>query len=63
MKAFACGSVVPGCTATFVAESIDEVVAQVERHAQHAHGMGNVPPSVLDQVRRSIGDLAPSGEN
>lgn len=63
MKAFACGSVVPGCGATFVAESTDEVVAQVERHARDAHGMAGVPPSVLEQVRREIRDTSSGTQN
>lgn len=54
MKTFACGAVVPGCTATFEGETDDAVLAQVARHAQVDHGMADVPAEVVADVRRNI---------
>lgn len=54
MKQFSCGAVVPGCTATFTGESEDEILGQVAAHAKDAHGMQDVPPEVVDQVRANI---------
>jgi predicted small metal-binding protein len=50
MKTFACGAVVPGCTATFAAETEDEVLEQVARHAREDHGMSEVPDHLIQQV-------------
>jgi predicted small metal-binding protein len=57
MKQFSCGSVVPGCTARFTAETEEEILGQVADHARHDHGMENVPPEVADQVRACITEV------
>jgi predicted small metal-binding protein len=57
MKRLACGSVVQDCTAVLEAETEDELLRAVARHAQEAHGMGEIPPSVVDQVRANIQDV------
>lgn len=54
MKQFACGAVVPGCTASFSAESEEEILSQVAKHAREDHGMETVPPEVVAQVRENI---------
>ncbi len=54
MKTFACGSVVPGCTATFEGQSEDDILAQVAAHAQADHGIETVPPELVTQVRENI---------
>ena len=54
MKRFACGDVVPGCDATFVADSEDDILVQVAQHAAAVHGMSEVPDSVVEQVRDRI---------
>jgi predicted small metal-binding protein len=54
MKTFACGDVVPGCTATFTGPDDDAVLAQVAAHAAADHGLGAVPPELVEQVRASI---------
>ena len=54
MKTFACGAVVPGCTATFTGDSDDAVLAQVAEHARADHGMTSVPDEVVAEVRRNI---------
>lgn len=57
MKQFACGAVVPGCTATFLRPTEDEILADVGAHAAAEHGMTDVPPEVVDQVRAGIEDV------
>ena len=54
MKRFACGDVVPGCDATFVCDSEDDVLFQVAQHAADVHGMAEVPDAVVAQVREHI---------
>jgi predicted small metal-binding protein len=54
MKEFSCGAVVPGCVATFEAETEDELLTQVAQHAKEDHGMDEVPPEVVEQVRANI---------
>ncbi|MCW2618370.1 MAG: uncharacterized protein JWR28_1519 [Modestobacter sp.] len=54
MKTFACGDVVPGCTMTFTGPDEDAVLTQVAAHAAADHGLGTVPPELVDQVRASI---------
>jgi predicted small metal-binding protein len=54
MKEFACGDVVPGCTARFRGHTDDEILAQVGTHAREAHGMTEVPSSLVAQVQGAI---------
>ena len=54
MKQFSCGAVVPGCTATFEGADDGEILAQVAAHAKADHGMDDVAPEVVDQVRANI---------
>jgi predicted small metal-binding protein len=54
MKAFACGAVVPGCTASFTAETEQEILEQVARHAGADHDLPDVPAELVDQVRKNI---------
>jgi predicted small metal-binding protein len=54
MKTFSCGSVVPGCTATFTAETEDGILEQVARHAREDHGLAEVPAELVAQVRENI---------
>ena len=54
MKAFSCGDVVPGCNARFICSNEDEILAQVARHANEAHGMTEVPDTVAGKVLASI---------
>jgi predicted small metal-binding protein len=57
MKAFACGAVVPGCTATFTAHDDEELLACVAEHALRDHAMSEIPPEVVEQVRANIQDV------
>lgn len=54
MKTFACGSVVPGCTATFRATSEGKLLELVARHARDDHGIAEVSPELVEQVRANI---------
>jgi predicted small metal-binding protein len=56
MKRFSCGDVVPGCKARFEGEDEDAILRQVAHHAAHDHGMDQVPPEVVQQVRDHIHD-------
>ncbi|MEJ5915292.1 DUF1059 domain-containing protein [Pseudokineococcus sp. 1T1Z-3] len=58
MKQFACGDVVPGCRKTFSASSEDEILGAVGAHAQDDHGLAEVPPELVEQVRGRILTLA-----
>lgn len=57
MKKFSCGDVVPGCTASFQGKSEDEILQQVAKHAEHDHGMKEVPADVVTAVRGKIRDV------
>jgi predicted small metal-binding protein len=54
MKTFACGSVVPGCTQSFRAETEDEILSAVAAHARDDHGLAEVPAELVAQVRANI---------
>lgn len=57
MKQFSCGAVVPGCTATFSAETEEDILGQVAAHAKADHGMDTVPDEVVQQVREKIEEV------
>ena len=54
MKTFACGAVVPGCTAEFAAETEEGLFEQIARHAREGHGLDEVPEELIRQVRENI---------
>jgi predicted small metal-binding protein len=54
MKEFRCGELVPGCEARFESESEDALFQQIAAHARDEHGMDEVPPEVVDQIRARI---------
>ncbi|MFQ1001972.1 DUF1059 domain-containing protein [Modestobacter sp. SSW1-42] len=54
MKVFACGDVVPGCGRTFSAVDEDGILTQVADHAARDHGLTDVPPALVEQVRSHI---------
>ena len=58
MKQFSCGSVVPGCMATFRARDEAGIFAQVAAHAKAEHGMAEVRPAVVEAVRERIVPVA-----
>jgi predicted small metal-binding protein len=54
VKTFACGAVVPGCTASFVAETDEGILQQVARHAREDHDLPEVPEELVRQVLANI---------
>ena len=50
----ACGDVMPGCAATFEADSEEELLAQVAPHAAEAHGIAEITPEVLEAVQGAV---------
>ncbi len=54
MKTFACGDVIPGCSASFSADDEEGIFAQVSRHAAADHGVTDVTPELVAAVRAHI---------
>jgi predicted small metal-binding protein len=54
MKEFACGDVVPGCSATFLGPDEGSILEQVGRHAGRDHGLDEVGPELVTAVRERI---------
>ena len=54
MKSFSCGSVVPGCSATFTADTEQGILEKVARHAAADHGLADVPAELVEQVKAHI---------
>ena len=54
MKSFSCGAVVPGCVAVFEGPSDEDILSQVARHAREDHGLTEVSPELVEQVRANI---------
>jgi len=54
MKTFACGDVVPGCTAHFTAADESAILGLVAQHATADHGLAHVSPELVDAVRAAV---------
>jgi predicted small metal-binding protein len=54
MKQFACGDIVPGCTAKYQLATEEEILAAVAEHARDAHGITEVPPEMIAEVQSRI---------
>ena len=54
MKTFACGAVVPGCTASFTADTEEDILEQVARHAREDHDLPEVPDELVLQVLANL---------
>lgn len=54
MKKFSCGDVVPGCRASWVRDTDDQILAAVAAHAQADHGMTEIPDELVTAVREHI---------
>lgn len=54
MKRFACGDVVPGCTASWLAPTEEELISLIEWHAAEAHGVTVPADELLAAVRSHI---------
>ena len=58
MKQFSCGDVVPGCSASFEAADEPSLFGQIAVHARVAHGLSEISPALLSQVRSKIRDTS-----
>jgi predicted small metal-binding protein len=59
VKKIACSDVVPGCPFTATAETEEDLLEQVATHAGHTHGIKQVTPELLGQLKKAIqGDKA-----
>ena len=54
MKTFACGDVIPGCSARFSALDEGDIFAQVAGHAADEHGVTDITPELVQAVRDRI---------
>ena len=54
MKTFACGDVIPGCSASFSASDENGIFAQVAGHAAADHGVTDITPELVAAVRQHI---------
>ena len=57
MKQFNCGEVVPGCQWVARGEAEEELWVEISSHARDAHGMDEVPPEVVDEIRDKIKEV------
>jgi predicted small metal-binding protein len=53
MKTLACGEIMPGCDATYVGQTEEEILAQAGRHVVETHGL-EVTPELVELVRSHI---------
>lgn len=58
MKQFSCGDVVPGCNASFEAADESSLFGQITVHARVAHGLTDISPALLSQVRSKVRDTS-----
>jgi predicted small metal-binding protein len=50
---------VADCWAAFEGETDGEILEQVAVHAREEHGMDELPPEVVDQIRGAISERSP----
>ncbi len=50
----ACGDVVPGCAATFDADTKDALMGEVAAHAGSEHGVTEISPEMAGAVEGAI---------
>jgi predicted small metal-binding protein len=55
MKTLACGEIMPGCDATYVGQTDEEILNQAGRHVAEDHGL-EVTPELVELVRSHIRD-------
>lgn len=57
MKQFRCADIVPGCSATVRAKSVDEVIAIATGHLQSVHSFA-ASPDLTARVTKGVGDVS-----
>ncbi len=55
-KAMNCRDVGPDCDFVAKGETEDELMTQVAKHANEAHGIETVPPELAEKARAAIRD-------
>ena len=55
-KRINCGAIVPGCNWTATAPTEDALLKEVAAHALQAHGVTDVTPELVAQVKAAIKD-------
>lgn len=58
MKRFACGDIVPGCTATWQTDDHELLIRDVSAHAASAHGIVGLDAAVVEVVRERTLEIA-----
>ncbi len=56
MKEIACGDVVPGCDFVARGETEAELFRKVAAHAREVHGIQEITPALMEQVRSRIAE-------
>ena len=54
MKAFECGTLVPGCRWHTEAEESAEVVRRAAEHLRSAHGEQEIRPNMVEQIKARV---------
>jgi len=54
MKQFCCGDIVPGCKVSFQGATDEEILGAVATHARKDHGLTDISPDLVSQVRSKI---------
>jgi predicted small metal-binding protein len=57
MKQFKCGDVVLGCEWVARNEDEQELFDEIRSHARETHGMDEVPPEVVEEIRGVITEV------
>lgn len=55
-KVLRCNDLVPGCPFEARAATESEILAQASEHARNAHGLAEIPPAMLPQIKGAIED-------
>ncbi len=56
MPKFACKDLGMDCGWKAEAETTDELMQKIVHHAKHDHGMEEIPPEMVEQVKKAIKD-------
>jgi predicted small metal-binding protein len=53
-KNITCADIMPGCDFKAEAETDQELLSQVAKHAAEAHGVKDITPDLLEKVKATI---------
>ena len=56
-KQLACNDVMPGCKFVATAASEEDLLQEVARHAAETHGVTEITPELLNQVKAAVKDV------